>query len=84
MSPHKAKIKEQIEEKPAQPRPFRAGTRWIPGLLVLLVAVFMTFFQQYFLPIHLPQEGIKSPQAIRTPYDFVFDEQAAIEEVKKR
>jgi len=44
----------------------------------------MTFFQQYFLPIHLPQEGIKSPQAVRTPYDFVFDEQEAIERVKKR
>ena len=53
----------------------------MPGLLVLLLAVFMTFFEQYFLPIRLPRVGERSPQAIRAPYDFVFNEEAAVQKV---
>jgi len=53
----------------------------MPGLLILLLAVFMTFFEQYFLPIRVPQVGEPSPQAIRAPYDFVFNEEEAVRKI---
>jgi len=77
----RAKILETIDERPAPPRAWRHQIRWFPGCLVLLVAAFMAFFQQYFLPIQLPIVGKPSAQAIRAPYDFVFDEQKAIQRV---
>ena len=41
----------------------------------------MTFFEQYFLPIRVPRVGERSAQALRAPYDFVFNEEAAIQKV---
>ena len=84
MPPQKTRIKETLEEKPRLPGTWKARTRWIPGLLVLLLTVFMAFFEQYFLPLHLPLAGKPSQQAIRAPYDFVFDEQKAIEMIVER
>lgn len=59
----------------------KGNLRWIPGLLVLLLAVFLSFFEQYFLPVRLPSVGMPSPQPIRAPYDFLFDEEAYIKRV---
>ena len=84
MPPQKTRIKETFEEKPDLPGNWKSGTRWIPGLLVLMLTVFMAFFEQYFLPLHLPLVGKPCQQAIRAPYDFVFDEQRAIENTKER
>ncbi len=81
MSPHKSSIKGKIEEKTAQAGVRRDRFRWLPGFFVLLLAVFMAFFEHFFLPIQVPIKGKPSPQAIRAPYDFVFDEQKAIDVV---
>ncbi len=81
MSPHKNSIKGKIEEQPAMASVRRDRFRWLPGFFVLLLALFMAFFEHYFLPIQVPQQGKPSLQAIRAPYDFVFDEQKAIQEV---
>lgn len=59
----------------------KGSLRWIPGLLVLLLAVFLSFFEQYFLPVRLPSVGRPSPQPIRAPYDFLFDEDVYIRRV---
>ncbi len=81
MSPQKTSIRDRIEEAPLPGSSRPAGVLWMPGLLVLLLAAFMAFFQQYFLPVPLPLVGKPAPQAIRAPYDFVFDEEAAVEKV---
>ncbi len=81
MFSQKAKILETIDERPAPPRAWRTRVSWFPGFLILILAAFMAFFQQYFVPIELPLVGKRSLQAIRAPYDFVFDEQKAIERV---
>jgi hypothetical protein len=79
--PQKPRIRDAIEEPPIRARTRAEGVLWLPGLLVLLLAVFMTFFEQYFLPLRLPRVGEPSPHAIRAPYDFVFDEEAAVREI---
>jgi putative nucleotidyltransferase with HDIG domain len=81
VSPNKSSIRDAIEDPPIGAHTRREGVLWVPGLLVLLLAVFMTFFEQYFLPIRLPRVGERSAQAIRAPYDFVFNEEAAIQKV---
>ena len=81
VSPHRANIRDVIEDPPIRTRRRTEGVLWVPGLMVLLLAVFMTFFEQYFLPVHLPRVGERSPQAVRAPYDFVFNEEAAIQKV---
>lgn len=81
MPPQKPSIKEAIEDPPIHARARRKSVLWIPGFLVLLLAIFMTFFEQYFLPVRLPIVGKPSPQAIRAPYDFVFNEEAALRNV---
>jgi len=81
VSPQKARIREAIEEKSEAPGSVRSRADWIPGFLFLLLAVLLAFFESYLLPIHLPQVGERSPQAIRAPYDFVFDQQKAMEKV---
>ncbi|MEW6440247.1 MAG: HDIG domain-containing metalloprotein [bacterium] len=70
-----------MEEDPAPWHPVRSSLRWVPGLLVLLVAVFLSFFEQFFLPVSLPVLGTRALQPIRAPYDFVFNEQQALEDV---
>jgi putative nucleotidyltransferase with HDIG domain len=79
--PQKPSIRDAIEDPPLRARAKRDGVLWVPGLLVLLLAVFMTFFEQYFLPIRVPRVGKPSAQAIRAPYDFVFNEEEAIHKV---
>ena len=81
MPPQKSSIRDAIEDPPIRARTSREGVLWVPGLLVLLLAIFMTFFEQYFLPVRLPDVGKRAPQAIRAPYDFVFDEEAALQKV---
>ncbi len=81
MPPQKPSIRDAIEDPPIRARTRREGVLWIPGLLVLLLAIFMTFFEQYFLPVRLPIVGKPSAQAIRAPYDFVFNEEAALQKV---
>ncbi len=81
MPPQKTSIRDAIEDPPIRARTKTEGILWIPGLLVLLLAVFMTFFEQYFLPVRLPRVGERSPQATRAPYDFVFNEEAAVQKV---
>jgi putative nucleotidyltransferase with HDIG domain len=77
----KPSIRDAIEDPPIRARTKKEGVLWIPGLLVLLLAVFMTFFEQYFLPVRVPRVGEPSAQAVRAPYDFVFDEEGAIRKV---
>jgi len=79
--PQKPSIRDAIEDPPIRARTRTEGVLWVPGLLVLLLAVFMTFFEQYFLPVRVPRVGEPSPQAIRAPYDFVFNEEAALQKV---
>ena len=81
MSPRKNKIIESMDEDPPPPAPIRNNVRWIPGLLVLLLAVFLSFFEQYFLPVRIPVVDQRALQPIRAPYDFVFNEQSALEKV---
>ncbi|MGW8320353.1 MAG: HD family phosphohydrolase [Thermodesulfobacteriota bacterium] len=81
MPQQKTSIRDAIEDPPIRARTKTEGVLWIPGLLVLLLAVFMTFFEQYFLPVRVPSVGERSPQAIRAPYDFVFNEEAALQKV---
>ena len=75
----KTKTMETLYEHPVPPRLLRNRVRWFPGFVIVLLAAFMAFFEQYFLPVQLPLVGKPSLQAIRAPYDFVFDEQRAIE-----
>jgi cyclic-di-AMP phosphodiesterase PgpH len=75
----KSRILDTFDERPPPPHAWRYRTRWFPGFLILLLAVFMAFFEQYFLPIQLPLVGKPSLQAIRAPYEFVFDEQKAVQ-----
>jgi putative nucleotidyltransferase with HDIG domain len=77
----KTSIRDAIEDPPIRARTKTEGVLWVPGLLVLLLAVFMTFFEQYFLPVRVPSVGERSPQAIRAPYDFVFNEEGALRKV---
>jgi len=79
--PQKSSIRDAIEDPPIRARTRTEGVLWVPGLLVLLLAVFMTFFEQYFLPVRVPRVGERSAQAIRAPYDFVFNEEAALQKV---
>ena len=79
MFSHKTRILETIDEHPVHPGRLRSTVRWFPGFLIVLMAAFLAFFQQYFLPIQLPLVGKPTLQAIRSPYDFVFDEQRAVE-----
>jgi putative nucleotidyltransferase with HDIG domain len=79
--PQKPSIRDAIEDPPIRARARTEGVLWVPGLLVLLLAVFMTFFEHYFLPVRVPRVGELSPQAIRAPYDFVFNEEAALQKV---
>lgn len=81
MPPQKPSIRAAIEDPPIRARARTEGVLWVPGLLVLLLAVFMTFFEQYFLPIRVPRVGEISRQAIRAPYDFVFNEEAALQKI---
>ena len=81
MASKKTQIKEKIEEQSSQAFVRRDRLRWLPGFLVIMLAVFMTLFEQfYFKPVQVPQ-GQVSLRAIRAPYDFVFDEQKAVEAV---
>jgi putative nucleotidyltransferase with HDIG domain len=74
----KTSIRDAIEDPPIRALTKTEGVLW---LLVLLLAVFMTFFEQYFLPVRVPSVGERSPQAIRAPYDFVFNEEGALRKV---
>jgi len=69
----KNRLQETLED-PVPPGSVNGNLRWMPGLLVLLLAIFLSFFEQYFLPVRLPSVGRPSPQPIRAPYDFLFDE----------
>lgn len=84
MPQQKPSIRDAIDDPPIRVRTRTEGILWMPGLLVLLLAIFVTFFEQYFLPVRLPRIGERSPQAIRAPYDFVFDEEAAMEKVVEK
>ena len=83
MSAQRASMRERIEDHPDRPGARRNGMRWVPGLLILVLALFMAFFEQYFLPIRLPPVGERALQAVRAPYDFVFDEERALQDVVK-
>lgn len=80
MGSKKNRLQETLED-PASPGSVNGNLRWMPGLLVLLLAVFLSFFEQYFLPVRLPSVGRPSPQPIRAPYDFLFDEDSYIKRV---
>lgn len=80
MGSKRTRLQETLED-PVSSDSSKAKLRWFPGLLVLLLAVFLSFFEQYFLPVHLPSVGRPSPQPIRAPYDFLFDEDAHIKRV---
>jgi hypothetical protein len=84
VSPQKANIRDAIEDSPIRTRTRTKAIRWLPGFLVLLLAVFMTFFEQYFLPVRIPREGERSLQAVRAPYAFVFDERSAIQQIVEK
>ncbi len=80
MGSKRNKLQETLDD-PLPSDSSRGSLRWIPGLLVLLLAVFLSFFEQYFLPVRLPSVGMPSPQPIRAPHDFLFDEEAYIKRV---
>jgi len=77
----RSRFKKKLDEKPSPQGAWKPRARWVPGLMILTLTVFMGFFEHFFLPIRPPVVGRVSQQALRAPYDFVFDEETAIREV---